>query len=61
MADNRLEVRVRSFDERELIQGLQKVANRITQGLLIAALVVGWLLAPQAEARRTTSADARRA
>jgi predicted unusual protein kinase regulating ubiquinone biosynthesis (AarF/ABC1/UbiB family) len=41
VADNRLEVRVRSFDERELIQGLQKVANRITQGLLIAALVVG--------------------
>lgn len=41
VADNRLEVRVRSFDEQELIQGLQKVANRITQGLLIAALVVG--------------------
>jgi len=41
VADNRLEVRVRSFDEAELIQGLQKVANRITQGLLIAALIVG--------------------
>lgn len=41
IADNKLEVRVRSFDERQLIQGFQKVANRITQGLIIAALIVG--------------------
>ncbi len=41
VADNRLEIRVRSFDERQLIQGFQKVANRITQALIIAALVVG--------------------
>lgn len=41
VADNRLEIRVRSFDERQLIQGFQKVANRITQALIIASLVVG--------------------
>lgn len=40
LADNRMEVRVRSFDERELIGGLQKVANRVAQGLLVAALIV---------------------
>ena len=41
VADNRLELRVRSFDEQELIGGLQKVANRIAQGLVIAAMIVG--------------------
>lgn len=53
VAENRLEVRVRSFDERELIQGLQKVANRITQGLLIAALVVGAALLTNVKASFT--------
>lgn len=41
VADNRLEFKVDSLDERELVSGLQKVANRITQGLVIAALIVG--------------------
>lgn len=41
VADNRLEFKVDSLDERELVAGLQKVANRITQGLVIAALIVG--------------------
>lgn len=53
VAENRVEVRVRSFDERELIQGLQKVANRITQGLLIAALVVGAALLTNVKASFT--------
>jgi ubiquinone biosynthesis protein len=41
VAENRLEFKVRSFNEQELIQGLQKVANRVAQALVIAALIVG--------------------
>lgn len=41
VADNKLKVRVDSIDEKALIQGLQKVANRITMGLILAALIVG--------------------
>ncbi len=35
------EIRVRALDEGRLIAGMQKIANRITVGLLLAALVVG--------------------
>jgi ubiquinone biosynthesis protein len=41
LADNKLKVRVDSIDEKALILGLQKVANRITLGLILAALIVG--------------------
>lgn len=41
VADNKLSVKVDSIDEHKLIQGLQKVANRITTGLILAAFVVG--------------------
>jgi ubiquinone biosynthesis protein len=40
-AENRVEVRVRWVDEFELVEGFQKVANRIAEGLVIAALIVG--------------------
>jgi predicted unusual protein kinase regulating ubiquinone biosynthesis (AarF/ABC1/UbiB family) len=40
-AENRLQVRVNAFDETRLMEGLQKVANRITLGLVLAALIVG--------------------
>jgi ubiquinone biosynthesis protein len=40
VANNELEVKVDAIDERRLIGGLQKIANRITLGLLLAALVV---------------------
>ena len=40
VADNRLEFRVRSFDEQEVVQGFQKVANRIAHGLVVAAMIV---------------------
>jgi ubiquinone biosynthesis protein len=32
---------VHAFDEARLMEGLQKVANRITLGLVLAALIVG--------------------
>ena len=41
IADNKLSVKVDSIDEHKLIQGLQKVANRITTGLILAAFIVG--------------------
>jgi hypothetical protein len=40
IADNQLRVRVDAIDERELISGLQKIANRITTGLVLAALIL---------------------
>jgi predicted unusual protein kinase regulating ubiquinone biosynthesis (AarF/ABC1/UbiB family) len=41
IADNELEIRVHAIDERLLVEGFQKVANRITVGLVLAALIVG--------------------
>jgi ubiquinone biosynthesis protein len=41
LADNKIRVKVDSIDEHKLIQGLQKVANRITTGLILAAFIVG--------------------
>lgn len=41
LAENKIKVRVDSIDEKALIVGLQKVANRITLGLILAALIVG--------------------
>jgi predicted unusual protein kinase regulating ubiquinone biosynthesis (AarF/ABC1/UbiB family) len=41
LADNDLRLRVHAFDEARLMEGLQKVANRITLGLVLAALIVG--------------------
>ncbi|MES2925031.1 MAG: AarF/UbiB family protein [Verrucomicrobiota bacterium] len=41
VADNKLSVKVESIDEHKLLQGLQKVANRITTGLILAAFIVG--------------------
>jgi predicted unusual protein kinase regulating ubiquinone biosynthesis (AarF/ABC1/UbiB family) len=41
VADNKLSVNVDAIDEHKLLQGLQKVANRITTGLILAAFIVG--------------------
>jgi predicted unusual protein kinase regulating ubiquinone biosynthesis (AarF/ABC1/UbiB family) len=41
VADNDLRVRVDALDEANLMEGMQKVANRITLGLVLAALIVG--------------------
>lgn len=41
VANNELKVSVDAIDEKTLIVGFQKVANRITVGLIIAALIVG--------------------
>ena len=41
LADNQFSVRVDAIDETRLMEGMQKVANRIALGLVLAALIVG--------------------
>jgi predicted unusual protein kinase regulating ubiquinone biosynthesis (AarF/ABC1/UbiB family) len=40
VASNGMQVKVDAIDEKLLIEGIQKVANRITVGLILAALIV---------------------
>jgi predicted unusual protein kinase regulating ubiquinone biosynthesis (AarF/ABC1/UbiB family) len=40
-ASNSLQVGIDAIDEKVLIEGFQKIANRITLGLILAALIVG--------------------
>jgi ubiquinone biosynthesis protein len=41
VGDNKLSIDVDAIDEKVLLEGMQKVANRITLGLVVAALIVG--------------------
>ena len=41
LANNQIKVKVDALDETLLMEGLQKIANRITLGLVLAALIVG--------------------
>jgi ubiquinone biosynthesis protein len=41
VANNELKVTVHAIDEQVLISGFQKIANRITVGLVLAALIMG--------------------
>ncbi len=41
LAENRIKVKVDTIDEQRFTDAFQKVANRITAGLIIAALIVG--------------------
>ncbi|PWT91862.1 MAG: ABC transporter [Blastocatellia bacterium] len=41
VGNNELRFRVDTIDEKVLLEGLQKIANRITLGLVVAALIVG--------------------
>jgi predicted unusual protein kinase regulating ubiquinone biosynthesis (AarF/ABC1/UbiB family) len=47
VAENELRVHVEAIDERTLVEGFQKVANRIAMGLVLAALIVGAALLMQ--------------
>jgi predicted unusual protein kinase regulating ubiquinone biosynthesis (AarF/ABC1/UbiB family) len=49
LANNEIQVKVDAIDEARLMEGFQKVANRITLGLLLAALIVGAALLMQVE------------
>ncbi len=41
LAEGELKLNVRGIDERELMRGIQKLANRLTAGMVIAALIIG--------------------
>jgi ubiquinone biosynthesis protein len=49
LANNDIEVKVDAIDEARLMEGFQKIANRITLGLLLAALIVGAALLMQVD------------
>jgi ubiquinone biosynthesis protein len=44
VANAELEVKIRATDAKTVVDGIEKVANRITHGLLLAALIVGGAL-----------------
>jgi predicted unusual protein kinase regulating ubiquinone biosynthesis (AarF/ABC1/UbiB family) len=52
-AENALRVKVDAIDERQLIRGVHRVANRITAGLVTSALIVGASLMMQIDAGPT--------
>ncbi|HEY0079510.1 MAG TPA: AarF/UbiB family protein [Pyrinomonadaceae bacterium] len=41
ISNNEVEIKIDAIDETKLMEGFQKVANRITLGLVLAALIVG--------------------
>lgn len=41
VSENQLTLKVDAFDEVKFIEGMQKIANRITVGIVIAALIIG--------------------
>jgi predicted unusual protein kinase regulating ubiquinone biosynthesis (AarF/ABC1/UbiB family) len=47
LGSNKLEIKVNAFDESRLMSNLQKIANRIASGLVLAALIVGAALMMQ--------------
>jgi predicted unusual protein kinase regulating ubiquinone biosynthesis (AarF/ABC1/UbiB family) len=49
VANNEVEIKVDAIDEMQLMEGFQKVANRITMGLVLAALIVGAALLMRVE------------
>ena len=49
VGNNEIKIGVDAIDERVVLEGLQKVANRITLGLILAALIVGAALMMRVE------------
>ena len=49
LANNELEMKVDAIDEVRLMEGMQKVANRIATGLVLASLIIGAALMMRVE------------
>jgi ubiquinone biosynthesis protein len=49
IGNNNLRIKVDAIDEKVVLDGLQKIANRITLGLVVAALIVGAALLMRVE------------
>jgi hypothetical protein len=41
LAEGQITLHIQGLDEKELMRGTQKLANRLTTGLIVAALIVG--------------------
>jgi hypothetical protein len=41
LSDNNLVIKIDAFDEKYLMTGFQKIANRLTLGIIIGAMIVG--------------------
>lgn len=54
MADNEFRVNVDAIDEQYLMTGLQKIANRLTLGFILGALIVGAALLMQVQTPQFT-------
>lgn len=48
-----IEVKVKSVDAKTMLDGMEKIANRITMGLVLAALIIGAALMMRVETRFT--------
>ena len=53
LAENKLRIKVDSIDESRFTDAFQKVANRITAGLIIAALIIGAAMLVRVPSTRT--------
>lgn len=51
VTNNELEVKVKSVDAKVVMDGMQKIANRITTGLVLAALIIGASLLMRVDTR----------
>jgi predicted unusual protein kinase regulating ubiquinone biosynthesis (AarF/ABC1/UbiB family) len=51
IANAEIEVKVKATDAKTVVDGIEKVANRITNGLLLAALIIGAALMMRIETR----------
>ena len=49
IANNEMQIKVDAIDETKLMEGFQKIANRITMGLVLAAIIVGAALMMKVE------------
>ena len=53
LAEGELKLQVKGIDEREIIAGVTKLANRLTTGLVIAALIIGAAMMMRIETKST--------
>jgi predicted unusual protein kinase regulating ubiquinone biosynthesis (AarF/ABC1/UbiB family) len=53
LSDGELAVRVKTIDEVRFLSALQRIANRVTMGIIIASIVVGAALMMQVQTRST--------
>ena len=51
LAEGQLTLNVQGIDEKELMRGVQKLANRLTTGIVVAALVIGAALIMRIDVR----------